>query len=180
MKSSNNIVIAITGPSGSGKSTIGENLAKSLGKCVNIDADHIKHMVVSGFYKDDSNPGGWSFSEWELVGQSIGLLAKNFQEKGFDVVINGYIDEPAWVALQEQVTLTHKVMLLPQLDKVIQRDGQRREDVRMGDATVKEHYTHFSTDSFFDDFITLDTTNHTSSDTVNEVLEAIGKADELE
>jgi ADP-ribose pyrophosphatase YjhB (NUDIX family) len=52
--------ILIAGGTGSGKTTIGEALAKQLDKCVSIDADHIKHMLVNGFVKDDSNAGGWS------------------------------------------------------------------------------------------------------------------------
>ena len=48
-----NFVLALTGPAGSGKSTIAEKLAKQIDRCVNIDADHIKHMIVSGFFKDE-------------------------------------------------------------------------------------------------------------------------------
>ena len=166
-------VIAITGPAGSGKSTIGEKLAKSLDKCVNIDADHIKHMVVSGFYKDDSKPGGWSFSEWELVGESIGLLTKNFQDWGFDAVINGYIDEPAWTNIQKHVTFTHKVLLLPHLDAIAKRDEGRNVDVQMGKEAVKEHHKYFSSDGYFDDFIKLDTTEHSTDETVSRILEIV-------
>jgi adenylate kinase family enzyme len=49
-------VLAITGPAGAGKSTVGEKIAKSFRRCVNIDADHIKHMIVSGFHAA-GNPG---------------------------------------------------------------------------------------------------------------------------
>lgn len=118
-------VLAITGPTGSGKSTVAEKIAKKLDNCVNIDADHIKHMLVSGFYKDDTNPGGWSFNQWGLVGDSIGLLAANFQIEGYKVIINGYIDEPAWTNIQKQVTITHKVLLLPDVSTVTQRDAGR-------------------------------------------------------
>ena len=55
-----NFVLALTGPAGSGKSTIAEKLAKQIDRCANIDADHIKHMIVSGFFKDDKKAGGWS------------------------------------------------------------------------------------------------------------------------
>lgn len=170
-------VLAVTGPTGSGKSTVAEKLAKQVDRCVNIDADHIKHMIVSGFYKDDKNPGGWSFSEWGLVGDSIGLLAANFLKEGYKVIINGYIDEPAWTNIQKQVTITHKVLLLPHLDTVAQRDAGRNEDVKMGEEAVKEHHRHFSNNSFFNDFIKLDTTEHSTDETVSRILEIVNKTD---
>lgn len=167
--SEDTFVLAITGPTGSGKSTVAEKLAKQIDRCVNIDADHVKHMIVSGFYKDGNNPGGWGFNQWGLVGDSIGLLAANFLKEGYKVIINGYIDEPAWTNIQKQITLTHKVLLLPHLDTVTQRDAGRNEDVRMGDKVVAVHHTHFSNDDFLQDFIKLDTISHTIKQTVDEI-----------
>jgi hypothetical protein len=169
-------VLAITGPTGSGKSTVAEKLAKQVDRCVNIDADHIKHMIVSGFYKDETNPGGWSFNQWGLVGDSIGLLAANFLKEGYKVIINGYIDEPAWTNIQKQVTITHKVLLLPHLDTVTQRDAGRNEDVRMGKDAVNEHHAHFSSDDFFSDFMILDTTNHSANETAKKVMEILDES----
>lgn len=173
IESNNMFVLAITGPTGSGKTTVAEKLASTLDSCANIDADHIKHMIPSGFYEDDLNPGGVSFDQWEIVGESIGLMASNFLLKGFDVIINGYIDEPAWVEIQKHVTLTSKVLLLPELDVVIARDDARSLEVRMGEQSVKRHHKYFSNDSFFDDFIKLDTTNQTVEETVAEVLKLL-------
>jgi adenylate kinase family enzyme len=169
-------ILAITGPSGAGKSTAGEKLAKQLEHCVNIDADHIKHMIVSGFYYDRANPEDekeWGFSEWALVGESIGLLAQNFQKHGYDVIINGYIDEPAWEEIEKLVTITHKVLLLPSIDTAKERDKGRREEVQQGEAAVERHHVHFSTDDFFKDFVTIDTTNHSVDETVKEVQEVL-------
>src|ERR1039457_7219500 len=103
----NEIVLAITGPAGAGKSTVAHAVAKKL-LAVNIDVDSIKHMIVDGFYYT-VNPAGEKvgrFSEWELLGDSIGVLAENFLHRGYSVIINGYIDEPAWEGLQKHVTLT--------------------------------------------------------------------------
>jgi adenylate kinase family enzyme len=171
-----NFILAITGPSGAGKSTVGEKLAKQLDKCVNIDADHIKHMIVSGFYYDRANQEDekeWGFNEWALVGESIGLLAQNFQRHGYDVIINGYIDAPAWEEIQKLVTITHKVLLLPSIDTAKELDSGRREDVQQGEAAVERHHVHFSTDTFFKDFTTIDTTNHSVDETVNEVQKVL-------
>lgn len=165
------ISMAITGPAGSGKSTVGEALAKKFGKCVNIDADHIIHMIVSGFYKDSSNPGGWSYSEWELVGESIGLLANNFQGKGFNVVINGYIGEPGWSVLERQVSFRHKFLLLPELNTLKIRDEQRPGDQQMGQKVVAVHYNHFLNSDIYKDFIKIDSTNHSVEETVTTICD---------
>ncbi len=166
-------VLVITGPSGSGKSTVGEKLAKQVDRCVNIDADHVKHMIVSGFYKDKNNPAGWGFNQWGLVGDSIGLLALNFLKEGYKIIINGYLDEPAWTNLQKHITFTHKVLLLPLVDTVVKRDEGRNEDFRMGEEAVKEHHRHFLDDGFFQNFTKLDTTSHTTEETVNEILKVL-------
>ncbi len=166
-------VHAITGPSGSGKSTVGEKLAKALERCVNIDADHIKHMIVSGFYKDENNPGGWGFNQWELVGESIGLLASNFVNQGYDVIINGYIDAPAWNNIESHVAISHKVMLLPELDTLIARDAERNPEYVMGSEPVTQHHSIFSNGSFYEPFTKLDTTHHSIDETVKSIMDIL-------
>ena len=169
-------MLAITGPSGAGKSTVAEKLAKELEHCVNIDADNIKHMIVGGFYYDRAKPEDekqWGFNEWALVGESIGLLTQNFQKHGYNVIVNGYIDEPAWVELQKLVSVTHKVLLLPSVEVTKDRDLNRRKDVRQGGAAVERHHVHFSTNNFFDDFKIIDTTNLTIDETLEEVRKVI-------
>ncbi len=167
------LVIAITGPAGSGKSTVAKKLAKKLKKCVNIEADHVKHFIVSGFHSKTLPDGTKKlvFSEWELVGDSIGLLARNFQERGYNVIINGYIDEPAWGNIMKHIELTHKFLLLPHIDETKNRDKQR--DEHMGEEAVQEHHDYFSTADYYKDFIKLDSTNHTIEETLNEILKGI-------
>ncbi|MEI8188080.1 MAG: hypothetical protein WCG30_04020 [Candidatus Saccharibacteria bacterium] len=159
-------VLAITGPTGSGKSTIGEKIAKEFELCVNIDADHIKHMIVSGFYNDSANAGGWSFSQWGLVGDSIGLLASNFANEGYSVVINGYIDEPAWTNIEKLIAIDYKILLLPELEIIVGRDSGRNEEIAMGEASVRQHHEAFSTNSFYQNFHKLDTTSHSIEETI--------------
>ncbi len=157
-------VLAITGPAGSGKSTVANLLAKQIDKCVNIDADHVKHMVSNPFIYDDSTEG---VKLWELLGDNIGALAANFVNSGYNVIINGYINEPAWHKILEHIQLTHRLLLLPKIDEVIKRDLLRHEDYVMGEKAVREHYDYFSTSHFFDDFFRLDTSEQTNEETVN-------------
>ncbi len=138
-------LLAITGPAGSGKSTTASKLAEHIEHCVNIDADVVKHMIVNGFIYDLSPAG---ITQWELLGTNIGMLARNFHDAGYNVVINGYINEPAWVNIQKHATLTHKVLLLPHIDTVTARDTGRHEDVRLGAETIQVHHDYFSTSSF--------------------------------
>jgi hypothetical protein len=176
---SKHFVLAITGPAGAGKSTIGEKVAKQFKRCVNIDADHVKHMIVSGFYVSEGspeNPEGWGFGEWGLVGDSIGLLTRNFLNHDYDVIINGYIDEPAWAAIEQHVTINHKVLLLPHIDTVVERDAARLADVQMGAVMVAEHHRHFSTDEFFKNFITLDTTSQSIDETTTKIIQIVDAA----
>jgi cytidylate kinase len=166
-------VLAITGPAGSGKSTVGEKVAKKLERCVNIDADHVKHMIVSGFYKDENNPAGWGYNQWELVGDSIGLLVANFLKEGYNVIINGYLDEASWPNIEKHAEITHKVLLLPNLDTLVDRDASRSGDAVMGKQAVTQHHDTFSNSSFYKSFTPIDTSNHTVDETVNEILKII-------
>lgn len=170
------IALAITGPTGAGKSTLTEKLAKQLERCVNIDADHIKHMLAGGFYYDRAapeNPKSRGFSEWELVGESIGLLARNFQENDYDVIINGYLDKPAWLEIQKYLNFTYKVLLLPSFQAVVTRDKLRHADYGMGETTVAEHHAHFSGDNFFKDFIKIDSTDLSVEQTLDEIKKVL-------
>jgi 2-phosphoglycerate kinase len=161
-------IAAITGPAGSGKTTVAVRVAKQLDKCVTIEADYVKHFIVSGFSVDTEADGTekWNFNEWELVGESIGILAYNFQEKGFDVIINGYIDVLGWEALEKQVSLTHKILLLPHVEETKNRDKQRTSHDTMGDKAVQEHHDYFSSNAFYNDFIKIDSTKQTIDETV--------------
>lgn len=60
-------------------------------------------MILSGFYKE-SNEKGYTellYSEWKLVGETIGIICNNFIRRVFNVVIGGYLDTKAWEELEK-------------------------------------------------------------------------------
>ncbi len=164
-------VLALTGPGGSGKTSLATKLAKELPGWVNIDADHIKHMVPSGFTLVNLEDGTehWKYNEWELLGDNIGMLAANFQARGYNVIINGYIVEPGWHAIKKHVTLTHKILLLPNLEVNKIRDKQRPGDEPLGEKDVKRHHNYFSSDKLFNDFTKIDSSDQSIDETALEI-----------
>ncbi|MBI2009335.1 (d)CMP kinase [Candidatus Saccharibacteria bacterium] len=166
------LIIAITGPGGAGKSTVAKILAKKIKKCVNIEVDSLKHFIVNGFVYDESPTG---LEQWDLLGNNIGVVASNFRKAGYNIIINGYLGDPEWYKVQEYVKLTHKFLLLPQKGEINKRDAGRDDDAKLGEKMVSRHHKYFSGDKFFDDFIKIDSTNHTVEETTEKVLKALGK-----
>mgnify|MGYP001564002469 CR=1 FL=1 len=163
-------ILFITGPTDAGKSTVAAQLAKQLDNSVNIDVDRIKHFIVSNFLYDESSKG---IKQWELLGQNISLLANNFQDAGYDVIINGYIGEAAWKLLSENTQITHKVLLLPHESEVTRRDSSRDASVAMEKKVVNEHYNYFSHSPTYSDFVKIDSTGLTQEETVNRIKNLI-------
>jgi 2-phosphoglycerate kinase len=163
----NRFVIAITGPAGSGKTTVASILAKKIERCVNIDVDNVKHFIVNGFIYDDSPDG---IKQWELLGKNIGQIAKNFIDEGYNVIINGYLNQPAWNNITKFVQPTHKFLLLPDLDVVMIRDKQRSVDLVMGRDVVATHYNYFSNTPYVHDFTKVDSSSQNIDQTVAEIL----------
>lgn len=172
---SNQFVLALAGPSGSGKSTVALKLAKQFEKCVDIEIDDVKHFIVTAFTSETSIDGvkKWNYDEWELVGDSVGLLAHNFRTNGYPVIINGYMTELGWEAAKNHVALTHKILLLPQVDETKKRDRKRSGDKPMGEQAVMEHHGYYSNSGYYEDFTRVDTTHHSVEDTVAEVKRLI-------
>jgi hypothetical protein len=150
-------VLALTGPGGSGKSTIARILAGRLPECVNIEADHVKHFIVSGFRYDE--PEG--VDQWRLLGANLGMLATNYEAAGYNVIVNGYLTVEAWQALFDRVTPTHRVLLLPVFEMVLARDAARPADDRLGEDELRRFHTFFYDHPIFKDFVAIDSTNLT-------------------
>lgn len=169
------LTIAITGPSGAGKSTVTDKIIRQREKCARIDTDDIKQFLFSAFRKDSQQDGStlWTFEDWDTLGNSTGILAKGFLDAGYDVIIDGHIDDTAWKLIEKHVTLTHKFLLLPHVDVTKARDKERSGDTVMGDEAVTNSHNYFVTNYYYKDFVTLDTTDHSIDETVKTIQEQL-------
>jgi chloramphenicol 3-O-phosphotransferase len=78
-------VLLLTGGSAVGKNTIGETLARIRERCAVIDVDILRHMVLQPHHAPWEGDEG-SFQQRLGVGNAC-MLARNFIEAGFDVLI---------------------------------------------------------------------------------------------
>lgn len=159
-------IAAITGPTGAGKSTVTQELAKHLSNAVNIDVDQVKHFIVSDFRYEDGDSG---IDQWRLLGKNIGMLAKNFHDDGYDVIINGYLRQSSWEEMSRHIEFTHKILLLPDVETVLKRDKGRNHDDQMGDQAVKDHHAFFSSEQY-SDFQKINSADQTIDETVREIM----------
>lgn len=166
------MIIAITGPGGSGKSSVTHELVKKIPRVVHLNVDHVKHFISFKDWSYQDLPKG--NDQWELLGQNIALLSENFNKHGFNVIIEGYLNNPAWSALEKQVGLDHKFLLLPDIRVAVRRDSKRPQDW-LGEEMVESHYAYFSKDKYFDDFVKIDSSKQAPEETAAEILAKMGK-----
>ncbi len=168
-------VIVITGPSGAGKSTLARKLAVELDCAAVIDIENVNYMIANGFKEIKAdNESGLSFNKWNLAGDTIGLLASNFLDNNYQVIIHGHVTEELISSIENRVDITQKIMLLPNIASVVLRDKTRGNHLSMGEDMVRKHYEYFLT-SGWNEFIRVDSTNEDVSTTLEKIKAILGR-----
>ena len=128
-------IIVVRGPIAIGKTSVVQELAKSLDEVAVIPVDWLRHMVV-GWSPDDS-------AQALLAARNAAVLALNFCEQGFRVLIDGLFDDPgALAALHKdlQPRPVRIVTLIAPWDTVAERHAGRPENERADLERVRAVY----------------------------------------
>jgi adenylate kinase family enzyme len=173
----NNIVF-ITGPAGSGKSTIAHLLAKQFPKCLHIQVDHLRDMMVNG----NELPQGQAWNEettrqFQRARSTATYMAQLYARDDVDVIIDDVCVPAEFVDHYQQLFQdrgVHRVLLLPTREALIERMRKRAGPY---DKFLIEFIPWFY--SYLDPmskegWIVLDTSDWTIEQTVEEVLSQIG------
>ena len=142
---------------------------------MNIDVDPIKHMNPNAFTRLTNEDGDedWPYSAWGLLGENIALLAKNYLEHGYDVIINGWLEVEAWQEIEKRIKIDHKVLLMPEIAINIERDAGRTEEIKMGEKAVARGQDYFNNTNYYADFNKIDTSTDSVDETMTRIIEII-------
>ena len=119
------MILILTGPPAAGKNTVGALIAKRLQKCVVVDVDLLRAMVV----KPHIAPwlGEEGMAQLRLGAKNACCLAQSFAAEGYAVVILDVLtDETAALYRAQLAAHTLQILLLlPTLAESLGRNQQR-------------------------------------------------------
>ena len=124
-----NSVWLISGIPGAGKTSVSRSLAERLPRAAHIEADLVRHMVVSGYLAPGGEPLAESDAQLELGAHNAALIADSFMATGFtplvdDVVLHLQLARYRKVLYRWPIRL---VVLAPGVEVAIERDRERAE-----------------------------------------------------
>lgn len=120
-------VLIITGPAASGKNTISTLVSPKRKECAVIDVDQVRHMF------SHPHKAAWDGEEGKIQ-QRIGvenacLLAKNFNDKGVDVVILDVIVNQTAQTYRKYFPEAKIVLLMPSYEETLRRFKDRSSSI---------------------------------------------------
>lgn len=167
-------IIVLSGNQGAGKSTIGPLLAARFERSAFIDADNLAWMTVSGiaWVSGPGEPISPEAQEQLRLRLHNGcLLAKSYHESGFTAVMVDIIAGERWDQLRDELRGTpfHFLMLAPDAETVIEREGARGKKTILGpkwahylDRELRETMTGVG--------LWIDSSKQTPEETVDEIM----------
>jgi hypothetical protein len=166
-------VYLITGPMAAGKTTVARLLASRFERGVHLEGDVFRRFVVSGRVEMTLDPSPDALEQLRLRYRLAAAAADEYFRAGFSVALEDVVGGPLLDEYHAMIRSRpcHVVVLLPSIEAVATREAGRTSKGYVGGWTIQKHH---------DDFVAttprlglwLDTTDQTTSETVDEILRA--------
>lgn len=162
------MIYIISGVSGSGKTTISKSLAKKLKKSFYIEVDKIRELVVSGY----ASPFKWNdetSQQYKLATLNTIALAQNAAKYGYDVIIDDAVFIEQEKLYLKMLPNAKRFWICPKLEIIEKRNKERIKKIPF--ELVSSLYSHLSYRENNDDWIKIDTSNLSLSQSVQAILD---------
>ena len=167
-------VCLIMGAAGAGKSTSSLLLAKKYKKCAVIEADEIRHLIISGRIDPFKKEG---YQGLVLSTINSAALAQNFIKNDFNVIIDDFIGAKKRYQIYKRAfkNLRFKtIILLPDLATATKRDSMRTGSAKIGPKKVKLLYDKLTKRTSEEkDWVVIDNSKYDPQQTANKIFLAL-------